>query len=150
MDVASVQTFSYDNSSRPYVIIIKGTAPIEILGDKIVINPLLSFPMKENPLKQPMRSYPVDFIYPQADQTKTTIAIPKDYTMINKPEELAAENDLISIKLSYELANNDLTITAKYTLKKAVYPTQDYAKLKILLDLIVKQFNQQIVLQKKA
>ncbi len=150
MDVTSVKTFSYDNSSRPYVIIIKGTAPIEILGDKIVINPLLSFPMKENPLKQPTRSYPVDFIYPQADQTKTTIAIPRDYTMINKPEELAAENDLISIKLSYEMVNNDLTITAKYTLKKAVYPTQDYAKLKILFDLIVKRFNQQIVLQKKV
>jgi hypothetical protein len=150
LDVVSVKAFNYDNSSRPYVIILKGTAPVEVLGDKLVINPLLSFPMKENPLKQPTRSYPVDFIYPQADQTKATIAIPKEYTMINKPEDLTAENDLISIKLSYQLVNNDLNITANYTLKKAVYPTVDYAKLKSFFDLIVKQFNQQIVLQKKA
>ncbi len=150
MDVVSVKTFNYENSSRPYVIILKGTAPVEVLGDKIVINPLLSFPMKENPLKQPTRSYPVDFIYPQADQTRATLSIPKDYVMITTSEELSAENELLSIKLTYEQINNDLTITANYTLKKAVYKSQDYARLKTLMDLIVKRFNQQIVFQKKT
>ncbi len=149
LEVVSVKTFNFETSSRPYVIILKGEAPIEMLGDKIIINPLLNFPMKENPLKQPMRSYPVDFIYPQSDQAKATLALPAGYEFISKPENLTADNDLLSIKLTYEFLNDHLIVLASYVLKKPVYQSTDYPQLKASFELIVKRFNQQIILQKR-
>jgi hypothetical protein len=143
-----IQFFSYDKPKLPYVMVFKGTTSLERIGNKIVIQPLLNFPLKENPLHQASRTYPVDFIFPQNSKTKSSVSIPEGYKVEALPEPIMMDNEMAQIVLAYTINGNDLEIQADYVLKKSTYSSAEYSKLKFYLAMIVKGFNAPIVLNK--
>lgn len=143
-----IQFLSYDKPKLPYVMVFKGSTPLEKIGNKIVVQPLLGFPLKENPLHQASRTYPVDFIFPQNSKTKSTLSIPEGYKVEALPEPIMMDNEIAQIKLAYTVNGSELEIQADYVLKKSTYSPADYSKLKFYLSMIVKGFNAPIVLDK--
>ncbi|MDZ4713973.1 MAG: DUF3857 domain-containing protein [Cytophagales bacterium] len=143
-----INTFNYDNGNKPYVITFKGVVEVEKIGDKIVLSPLLGFPMKKNELVQQKRSYPIDFSYSWADKYKATVTIPAGFRITTLPENVTMDNDIAQIKISYTTAGDQLELEAEYAIKKSIYPSADYTKLKFYLDMIVRHFNESIILEK--
>ncbi len=146
-DVAKVKTFNYDKTSAPYTMAYEGKTALEKIDNKLVISPFLEFPIKENKLTQKTRAYPVDFIYAKKEDLTTFISIPDGYKVVSVPETYELDNALATINLKYVVRGNVVEGIANYHFKKGVYVSEEYARIKYYLDMIVKKFNEQLVLE---
>ena len=70
----------------------KDTKDIEIINDKIYVSPMLFLAAKENPFKQEVREYPVDFGYPKQEKYNINIDIPEGYVVESMPESINIAN----------------------------------------------------------
>lgn len=142
-------SINYDAPSKPYVFTFSGTSPLEVLGTKLVLNPFLEFPLRENPFVRDSRSFPVDFTYPRNSQFKSVIPIPVGYRIDQLPEGQAMDNELMKITYACTVAENVLTVQAAYMLKKSVYSTAEYTRLKSYFGILTRELNRSIVFEKK-
>ncbi|HVN58853.1 MAG TPA: transglutaminase domain-containing protein [Bacteroidales bacterium] len=147
--IFKLSTLNFDRNDFPYIISVEGEAEIEKLNDKLVISPFLSFYPRENSLKQTTRTYPVDFTYANTESYNCTIKIPDGYKVLTIPESLAIDNPSAKISVKYSVADNIITIESEYGFKKAVYPSSEYSNIRNYYGIVVKKFNEQIVLVKK-
>jgi hypothetical protein len=65
------------------------------------------------------------------------------------PEPFSTDNDIAKINVRYSTTDKEISIESEYSFKKAVYPPSDYNTIRSYYDVIVKKFNEQIVLAKK-
>lgn len=148
LDCNSVKILNADKPRLPYVITFTGNITLEQLDNKLVVQPLLRFPFQENPLRQQVRNYPVDIIYPQFSRIKSSIGIPAGYAVESLPEEISMDNDLVQISLKYIQTEKSVEVQADYALKKATYAPSDYSKLRLYFGMMVRGFNASLVLVK--
>lgn len=146
--ISNIKTYNFDQHNKPYIITIEGESSIEKIGDKIIVSPLLGFPIKEHNLNQKKRTYPVDYIYSITKEFNSTINIPEGYKIITIPENYTIDNKQVSIKLNYTQSDDSIKLNAMYKLKKAVYKTSEYSNLKYFMRMIINKFNEQIVFEK--
>ncbi|MFY0601925.1 MAG: DUF3857 domain-containing protein [Cyclobacteriaceae bacterium] len=146
--VEGLDTRNYDSSMKPYIIAYKGANDMEIIDGKILVKPLLNFPISSNHFTQKTRTYPVDFIYKKKEEFFSTFDLPKNYRAVYIPESYTIDNQLVSIKYSVSVKGNNVSTQAEINLKKAVYTSGEYNRLKSYFGKIVKYFNDAIVLEK--
>ncbi|AHM61939.1 hypothetical protein D770_18435 [Flammeovirgaceae bacterium 311] len=147
--ISKVKTFNFKKTSSPYIMAYEGKAALEVIDNKLIVSPFLSYPIQENTLTQKTRSYPVDFIYPKKEQFVSRIDIPAGYKLIGVPEEFVVDDELAEISLKYAITeDNIIEISANYHLKKGVYVAEEYSRIKQYIDMIVKKFNEQLVFEK--
>ena len=146
--ISRLQIFNQDNAEKPYILLCEGESEIERLEDKLIISPFLGFYPKENRLTQPVRTYPIDFTYSNTEAYRCKIKIPEGYKVLTIPDGYNIENDLAKIKVNYVVSEGLIDMDCSYGFKKAVYPHTDYNNIKLYFDIIVKKFNEQIVLVK--
>ncbi|MFV0589860.1 MAG: DUF3857 domain-containing protein [Draconibacterium sp.] len=137
-----------DKNSQLYKFEFQPETSAENINGKLYISPFLNEPMKDNPLNQETRTYPVDMIYPWRDAYYTTIEIPEGYKVEFTPENLAVSNDLVDINYTVDQSENKLVISFSTYFKKAVYPADEYSKIKFYMNQMVKKGNEKIVLVK--
>jgi hypothetical protein len=136
---------------KPFEINFNVTIPIETVEDKIIISPFSNYTMTENPLKQLVRNYPIDLIYRESHNFRTTIAKPVGYTLFSKPEDVVINNENVKISYAVDMQNKDeIIITGVYELKKDVYASSEYLEIKGYFNRIVNKFNEKLVFVKDA
>jgi hypothetical protein len=147
--IDSIETKNYSENLKDYYIKFKGSVSAEHMDNKLYVSPFLNEPISINPLKQSTRLYPVDFIYPFGKKYISMIEVPKDYKTEFLPESIKIDNENIYIEYKIVLLDNNRLLTnGFYTFKKAVYPPEEYAKLKYYYNEIIKKFNEKVVLVK--
>ena len=146
-EIHRIKTINYDNPKLPYSIAFEGTCKTEQFGRNIVINPFLNLTLSSNGLTQEKRNYPVDMIYPGNEIFSISLKLPEGFKVYEIPESFTMNNDLAEIKINYTLRKGSLYIKGNYNLKKAVYNPNEYNRIKNYLDLIVKKFNETLVLE---
>lgn len=146
-DISRIKTFNYDKTNAPYTLAYEGITPLEKIDNKLIVSPFLNFPIKENKLTQKKRTYPVDFIYAKKEDLVAIIDIPDGYKVVSIPEAYVLDNHLAEINLTYSINDRIIEATANYHFKKGLYTTEEYARIKYYLDMIVKKFNEQVVLE---
>ena len=123
---------------------------VEIINEKMYISPLLFLTVKENPFKQDVREYPIDFGFPISDRYTINIQIPEGYTVESMPENIniSTVDDLGSFK--YISANNGNVIQSVITstVNAAIVPANYYADLKNFYQAMIDKQNEKIVLKK--
>jgi transglutaminase-like putative cysteine protease len=128
----------------------KDTKSIEIINDKIYISPLLFLTIKENPFKQEIREYPIDFGFPMIDKYTINMQIPEGYMVESMPANIsmAIVDDFSSFK--YISVNNGNTIQSiiTSTINAAIIPANYYADLKSFYKAMIDKLNEKIVLKK--
>ncbi len=149
--------FSYENLSE-YDQPIKGTASYqsdefaEVGGDRIYLNPMLSYKIKENPLKSEERKFPVDFAYPFEVSYFINITIPEGYQVEEMPKSLRNIFTDKTVKFDYLISNqipNLIQVIYKLSISRALFQPEEYKDLKNLFATIVAKQNEQVVLKKK-
>lgn len=148
VEPTSVRFFNYDKTRLPYIMKFDGTTPVEKVGNKLVLQPLLNFPPKSNPFTQDSRSYPVDFIFARTHKLKAVITVPEGYKVSELPQASATDNDLGTVRLTATANDKTIEIVADWIRKKSVYPSSDYLRLKNLYTDAVKTLNAALVLEK--
>lgn len=123
---------------------------IEIIGDKMYVNPLLFLTRKENPFKQDTREYPVDFVFPNQDKFNISLTIPEGYVVETLPQPVAISMPDNIAKFNFNLSSNgnQLQIIYSFDINQAVIGSEDYEALKNLFKELVNKQTEKIVLKK--
>ena len=145
----SLKAIDLNQIEKPFEIDFTKVSSVETVEDKIIISPFTNFTITENPLKQPVRTYPVDFNYRIINAFESTIVIPEGYKLLTKPEGVRIDNDKVRIIFSTTVqTNNTIKVIGTYEFKKEEYEVSEYKDLKGYFDKIVEKFNEKLVLVK--
>lgn len=124
---------------------------VEVINDKLYLDPLFFFSTKINPFKLENRKFPVDYGTPWLEKNKIIIKIPEGYKVesmpntlgIGMPEELGVfkfviKSDGKSIMISSEEKINSSTISSEYynDLRSFYSKIASHQKQKIILSKI--------------
>lgn len=142
----SIQVKNYDNVEKPFLVSLNGKYPARSINGKLYIKPFLDEPVSENPFKYKTRSYPIDMNYPRTRIFISQIEIPKGYKVESLPENRDVLGDLVVINYKIDKVEDKLMVSGSYKFTQAVYKPEDYLKLKAYYDIIIKKFNEKIVL----
>jgi hypothetical protein len=146
LNESDLRCLNYKNYQAPYIVSFNAATDNSYSGDKIFISPFLNQPITENPLRNAVRTIPVDFNYPYGFSYESKVKIPEGYTVTYIPAEMKLDNEDISVLYSCITEGNIITAKASYTFKKSVYPASLYTTLKSHHDTIIKLLNDKIVI----
>jgi hypothetical protein len=129
----------------------KDTKDVEIINNKIYFSPLLFLAEKENPFKQEVREYPLDFGFPTNDQQTITVEIPEGYAVESIPKSLniASGENVATYKYLIENEENKINIAISSSINEPIVPEDFYEVLKSFYKQVVEKQNEKIVLVKK-
>ena len=128
----------------------KDTKSIEIINDKIYISPMLFLSAKENPFKQEVREYPVDFGYPMLNKYNINLEIPEGYVIESMPASMniATGNDIGTFKFMMANTDSKIQTTITSTVNSAIVTSDFYPVLKGFYQQMIDKQNEKIVLKK--
>jgi len=95
------------------------------------------------------RKYPFVIGYKMEKVISSTLELPSGYTLYVRPENLFFKNRVGSLKLTWKLSGNRLTLNALMVLNRRVVPPEEYPDLRELFNYTVKTLRNQIVVLKR-
>lgn len=127
-----------------------GANSSEILGGKIYIKPMLSFSQGNNPFKQEIREYPVDFGFPFLDKYAINLQIPAGYKVESFPASasILMEDGLGSFKFLTSLSGDSIQISILSQINRPIISAEYYPALKEFYQKMMEKENEKIVLSK--
>lgn len=122
----------------------------EILGGKIYIKPMLSFSQSNNPFKQEIREYPVDFGFPFLDKYAINLQIPAGYKVESFPASasILMEDGLGSFRFLTSLSGDSIQISILSQINMPIISAEYYPALKEFYQKMMEKENEKIVLSK--
>lgn len=145
---SSLETKSFMEPDKPYIVSYQVKSDAVRLNDKIYISPFLNDVISDNPLKQKVRTYPVDFTIPKIRSYVSRVPIPKRYEVSYIPKNYEMSNDLVDIKYTSSVNEGYLVFQFEYYFKKAIYFAEDYEKIKDYFNQIISKGNDKVVFSK--
>ena len=128
----------------------KDTKGMEKIGDKIYIYPLLFLTTTENPFKQEIREYPVDFGYPIQSKYTINIEVPKGYVIESLPKgiNLVTGDEVGAFKYIIGNTGNKIQITITTDINSAIVAADSYDVLKDFYQKMIDKQTEKIILKK--
>jgi len=128
----------------------KDSNTMEIINDKIYICPMIFLAPKENPFKQDVRVYPIDFGYPVENRYNINIEIPDGYVVESLPKtmNIATGEGVCAFKYIILNQGNKIQVSITENINEAIVPADFYDILKEFFQQTVDKKNEKIVLKK--
>jgi hypothetical protein len=122
----------------------------EVIGGKIYVNPMLFFANRENPFKQEIREYPVDFGFPFTDKYNITIKIPEGFAIetLPTPAVITMEDNLGTFKFNIVANEGTLQLVVSHQINEPIVSTEKYEMLKEYYKGMVAKETEKIVLKR--
>ena len=150
-----ISDYSRENDldlSKPIVekYSFKDNKSVEIINDKIYISPMLFLGAKENPFKQEVREYPIDFGYPTEEKFNINIKIPEGYVVESMPKGVSLTTGENIGLFKYIIANPEGSVQIVITtdINSAIVSADFYEVLKDFFQQMIDKQNEKIVLKK--
>ncbi len=123
---------------------------VEIINGKIYMSPLLFLAPKENPFKQEVREYPVDFGYPFQNKSNIIIEIPDGYVVESMPVAMNIAIPENKGSFKYVIANtgNKIQVIITKEINTPIASVDFYAALKAFYQQMIDKQIEKIVLKK--
>lgn len=123
---------------------------IDIIGDKMYLNPMLFFTRKENPFKAEKREYPIDFVFPYQDKYAITLTLPEGYVVESLPKSavIVMEENMGSFKYNIGSSNNSIQIGVLLDINAATIAPDYYLTVKDFFAKMIDKQNEKIILKK--
>jgi len=144
----NLDTENYNELKKPFVFSFTTIMSIEGLSDKLFIHPFCNMSISDNPFKQNQRTLPVDLVYLKSEKYISIIDIPDGYKVEYLPKELKHSSRLMVINYHAEEKNNQIIVTAEYSLNNNIYDAKDYLRIKYSFNEIIKHFSDMVILTK--
>lgn len=135
--VVETYNFKYNNS-------------VEVIGDKMYFSPLMFFALSENPFKQEVREYPIDFSYPNQDRYIVNITIPDGYQVESLPQSVTIPMSDNAAALKYMIAKTDnkIQLSMTFDINTPILSADYYTEIKSFFAEMVKKQTEKIVIRK--
>lgn len=133
------ETFSFTSSNST-----------ELIGGKIYINPMLFYASHENPFKQEVREYPVDFGFPFLDKYAINIQIPEGFKIESMPtsSNFSTVDNIGSFKFMTSTSGNTIQVSIVSQMNTPIVASEYYTMLKEFYKTMIDKQNEKIVLVK--
>lgn len=152
IEITELEILNGKDLSKPIIenYSYNSTNQVEIIGDKMYFSPLLHFTMNENPFKQEIRLYPIDFVFPHQDKYIISIKIPDGYTVESLPASKAVGLSGNKVVYKYAITNTGNQIQLMYTfdVNTAIIGSEDYEEIKDFYKDMVEKHKEKVVLKK--
>ena len=145
-----VTTENYDDVDKDYIMKYDISCLSDNIQNKILIHPFFHDPMQDNPFKEQSRKYPIDMVYPKSTTYTNEIKLPDNCMVEKLPDNFFFNNDLFLLQYTASEKNGLINVKAAYQFKKSIYEPEEYSDIKSYYDMIIKYFNQTIVLSEKT
>lgn len=128
----------------------KSSKDVEIINDKIYMSPMLFLADKENPFKQEIREYPVDFGYPFESKIYLNIEIPQGYKVefLPKAANLLTGDNIGAFSYVIQNTENKIQMIITTNINTAIVSADFYDVLKEFYQGMIDKQNEKIVLKK--
>lgn len=128
----------------------KDSKSIEVINDKIYISPMIFLSLKENPFKQEVREYPVDFGHPWEEKYNVSIKIPQGYVVETLPETMNITTGEGIGFFKYIIVDNggNIQVSIVASINSAIVSSDFYEVLKDFFQQMIDKQNEKIVLKK--
>ena len=153
----SVSHYSISNTDDNYKSIsdsldVELTDQAEVVGDKIIFNPMLFEKVEKNIYTLEERKYPVDYNYPVSSTIIFEYTIPDGYLVESIPQNFSLKLPDNSISISYIIQNtgNKIKLLFRKNVNKMLFLPSEYKDLKEFYNQIVRKHAEQIILKKKT
>ncbi|MEZ4828669.1 MAG: hypothetical protein R3C61_20645 [Bacteroidia bacterium] len=154
-DVAAdeITTKAADEPENPFEISLHltGTDFVNVAGDFIYIQPLLSVAQKENPFKLKERTYPVDFAIPIEEKYILNMIIPEGYKVEELPKAtkvVLPDNGATFFYQAKDIGSNMIQLNCFTTIAQTRFFPEEYEYIRMFFDHVVAKQGEQIVLRK--
>ena len=141
-----------DNISKPISdsLNVEITDRAEIIGDKILILPMLFETIERNGYTLEDRKYPVNYNFPISETYIFEYAIPEGYQVESLPKSAVLKLPDNSITVYYDLKTlgNKISIVYKRNINKILFLPEEYKALKELYNQVVRKHAESIILKK--
>ncbi|WNJ16217.1 DUF3857 domain-containing protein [Pontibacter sp. G13] len=119
----------------------------EVIGDRIIVYPMLFWTLDESPFKLEKRNYPVDYRAPIEERIVLTLEIPEGYEVEEIPGDKrfmlpgrAGVFTFSSIRLG-----DKLQVMCNLSISQTVFTSLEYPNLKAFMEMVVEKHNEVIV-----
>ncbi|NID08731.1 transglutaminase [Fibrivirga algicola] len=128
------------------------TDVVQVVGDRMYLHPMMTEGQADNPFKQLVRQYPVDFGAPFDETFTATYTLPEGYRVDELPAPLALSLPNNGGRFTYQVQQigRQLSVSSRITIRKPVFLADEYSMLKELYDKILLKHGEQVVLVKGA
>jgi hypothetical protein len=128
----------------------KDSKTVEVINDKIYISPMLFLAVKENPFKQEVREYPVDFGHPWQEKYNVNIEIPDGYVVesLPKPVNIATGENVGAFKYNIVNTGNTIQVVIVTDINLGIVSADFYDVLKDFFQKMIDKQNEKIILRK--
>jgi hypothetical protein len=118
----------------------------------LYLSPVSEFLEEQNPFRHETRTFPVDFGTQQDETLMITLRLPADYELAERPKPSQVELPDGGGRFFYNVAVDGATvnITSRLSLRKPVYPAEEYVYLRELYRLMLEKQSEKLVIKKKA
>jgi hypothetical protein len=141
-----------DNLSMPIIETFSFTSEnqLEIIGDKIFLNPLLFFTKTKNPFNQEKRQMPICFGYPTQEIERLNMEIPEGYVLesLPNPIKIASETNEIVYSINSSCNGKQIQIVCTQEIKNCFFEANQYEGLKNIFQKIISSQTEKIVLKR--
>lgn len=130
--------------------VFKDTKDIEVIDGKIYVSPMLFLATKENPFKQEVREYPVDFGYPKQERYNININIPEGFVVESLPTtmNIATGENVGTFKFMIANTNNIIQVVITKDINTSIVQADFYPVLKDFYQQMIDKQNEKIILKK--
>ncbi|WP_281227810.1 DUF3857 domain-containing protein [Flavobacterium aquiphilum] len=122
----------------------------EIIGEKMYINPLLFFTKEQNPFKQEVREFPIDYGFPFKDSYTINISIPSGYMIETLPKSTALnmEGNIGAFKFISQTTDNIIQLSISHQINTPIVSADYYSMLKDYYQGMIAKETEKIVLKR--
>lgn len=149
LDIQELQRNDYQDLPSKASFKLKLEDGVKDVNGKLLLKPLLLFPLKESLIAVETRKYSIENDFAYVYEFQYQYQIPSDYKVEYLPENSKTENDLGSFDIQYKVVDKMITATQIIVSKKLLIENKDFALWNSFIKTLVKQYNQSIILSKK-
>lgn len=143
-----------DNISKPVIdsLDIEIGDHSEVIGNKILFQPLLYETIAQNNYKLEDRKYPVNFNYPISENYIFEYTIPEGYEVetLPAPANIQMPDKAITVSYSIKQVGNKLVLAYNRNINKTLFLPTEYQSLKEFFNQLVKKHSEKVILKKTA
>lgn len=121
------------------------------VNDFLYLRPVLDYFVVKNPLKNPHRSFPVNFTYPYKSQYVLNLELPKGYLLEEIPPAARISLPENGGKIQFSVGKadeNHIQVILKMNISKLEFLPSEYDALKQFFDLMTEKVQLQLALKK--
>ncbi|MDX2249532.1 MAG: DUF3857 domain-containing protein [Bacteroidia bacterium] len=152
IEITETALKAYDDLAKPMEVSFKisGTDYVNVAGDFIYFQPLLSVATTENPFKLKTRTYPVDFATPIHEKYVLNLFIPAGYAVEELPKatRVLLPNNGGTFFYQAKVTENVLQLVSEISINQTLFLPEEYEYIKGFFEMIVAKHGEQIVFKK--